>query len=554
MTAANITGEDRLDSWKEIASFLKRGVRTVQRWEREESLPVRRHQHRKLGSVYASRLEVAAWWESRGRTLDPLENAGPGQKKIKLLVLPFQNLSGDPSQEYLSDGLTEEMIAQLARVQPERLVVIARTTAMHYKGSQRRLSEIAAELKANYVLEGSVRRSEARVRITAQLIRSGDETYAWSQSYDRNLDNVLTMQSEAAAEISREIHLALTPQERARLKPGYQVHPEAYEHYLKGRFHVNQMTPQQVGLGIQWFESAVQKDKDFALAYAALSHAHSLLAMAPFDALPPRQAMPRAAEAVRRALQLDDSLPDAHAALAVVRHHFDWNWKGAEESYRRALELKPDYAGARLRFAWLLLALGRTPEALQQVKAAHKIAQEVDPHLTGVIRATRAAALYFSRQYDAAIRECLDALKFDANYFLLHYILGRCYVRKSQHAKAAAAFDGKKHTWGEIPLMDMGIALAQAVAGRKAEVTTVLKQFQTLSAGRYIPSTYVGILYAGLRDRDHAFEWLEKAYEERADGLTLLNVEPMVDDLREDPRFKALIRRIGFPAEHGRKA
>jgi len=540
------SSDDRLDSWKEIAVFLKRGVRTVQRWEAEEGLPVRRHQHRKLGSVYASRAEISAWWESRGRALEP-GTAGAGLKKIKLLVLPFQNLSGDSAQDYLSDGLTEEMIAQLAQLQPERLAVIARTTAMHYKSTQQRVSHIADELKVNFVLEGSVRRSEGRVRITAQLIRAGDETRAWSRSYDRDLSNVLNLQSQAAAEIAREIHLVLTPQQRARLKPGHQADPEAYEHYLKGRYHVNRMTPQQVGLGIQWLESAVQKDPQFALAHAALAHAHSLLAIAPFDALPPRQAMPRAAQAVQKALQLDDSLPEAHAALAVVRHHYDWNWRGAEESYRRALQLNPNYAGARLRFAWLLLALGRTDEAMQEIKAAQRIAQEVDPHLMVVIRATRAAAFYFSRQYDEAIAECSEALKLDENYFLLHYLLGRSYARKGQNAKATATFGGKKHVWGETPLIDMGLALAHAVAGRNTEVTAALEQLQVFSAGRYIPATYIGILYAGLQDRDRAFEWLEKAYEERADGLTLLNVEPMVDELRDDPRFKDLVRRIGFP-------
>jgi TolB-like protein/Flp pilus assembly protein TadD len=550
---AKPASDDRLDSWKEIASFLKRGVRTVQRWEAQEGLPVHRHHHRKLGSVYALRHEVSSWWESRGRTLEP-GTVGPGAKKVKLLVLPFQNLSGDSAQDYLSDGLTEEMIAQLAQMQPERLAVIARTTAMYYKGTQRRVSEIAHELQVNYLLEGSVRRGEGKVRITAQLIRAGDETRVWSRSYDRHLSNVLTLQSEAAAEIAREIHLALTPQEQSRLKPGHQVHPEAYEHYLKGRYHVNQMTPQQVGLGIQWLESAVRNDPEFALAHAALSHAHSLLAIAPFDALPPRQAMPRAALAVQRALQLDDSLPEAHAALAVVRHHYDWNWKGAEESYRRALALNPNYAGARLRFAWLLLALGRTLEALQEIEAAQKIAQEVDPHLMVVIRTTRAAALYFSRQYDKSIAECTDALKLDANYFLLHYLLGRCYARKGQHAKATATFGGKKHVWGETPLIDMGLALAHAVAGRKAEVTAALEQLQMFSAGRYIPATYIGIVYAGLQDRDRAFEWLEKAYEERADGLTLLNVEPMVDELRGDPRFQDLVCRIGFPGNAIRNA
>jgi TolB-like protein/Flp pilus assembly protein TadD len=539
---------DRLDSWKEIAVFLQRGVRTVQRWEREEALPVHRHQHRKLGSVYAFHSEVSAWWASRRRDLE--SGQAPAQtktksRKLKLLVLPFENLSGDPAQDYLSDGLTEEMITRLARLQPDKLAVVARTTAVHYKGAQRRITDIAKELSLDYVLEGSVRRNAGQVRITAQLIKADDETHLWAETYDRNLSDVLALQGEAATQIAKSIHLALTPPQRARRRPTRPIAPEAYEHYLKGRYHLNKLTPQDAGVSIQWFERAVQKDPGFALAYAGIAHAYSLLAIAPFDALPPRQAMPKAAEAVKHALKLDAKLPEAHSALGVIRHHYDWDWKGAEKSFQRALDLNPAYSGARLRYAWLLLSLGRTSAALKEIQDAQKIAQEVDPHLLVVIRSTRAAAFYFAREYDKAIAECTDALELDSGYFLLHYLLGRCHARKGLHAAAIAALK-TNYTVGHIPLVDTGLALAHAVNGGKDATTSAIAQLQTLAKFRYVPATYMGILYAGLNDHAKAFEWLERAYEERADGLTLLNVDPMVDGLRSDQRFGGLLARIGF--------
>ena len=560
---AKLSAADRLDSWKEIASFLKRGVRTVQRWEREEGLPVHRHQHRKLGSVYAFESEVAKWWNSRRPSLEGTAEAPePGRqpkRKLKLLVLPFENLSGYANQEYLSDGLTEEMITRLARLQPNRLAVVARTTAMGYKATQKRVTEISQELALDYLLEGSVRRAGSQVRITAQLIKGNDETHLWAQAYDRGMSDVLALQSEVAARIADEIHLALAPPERARLRPVPRTDPEAYEHFLKGRYHVNHMTPQELGASIPWFQRAVEKDPGFALAYASLANAYSLLAIAPFDAVPPHQAMPKATEAVARALQLDEMLPEAHAALGVVRHHYEWDWKGAEEAYQRAIELNPAYPGAHLRHAWLLLALGKTSAALKEVHAAEKIAQEVDPYLLVVIRATRAAAFYFAREYDKAITECNDALDLDASYFLLHYLLGRCYARQGKVAQAiqtlmerrasppvSARSAGPVHKWGEIPLMDTGLAHAYAVSGRKEEAETALAQLEKLAQTRYVPATYMGILYAGLNDRAQAFAWLEKAFEERADGLTLLNVDPLVDGLRDDPRFKSLVKRIGL--------
>jgi len=550
--------DDRLDSWKEIAAFLKRGVRTVQRWERTEGLPVHRHQHAKLGSVYALRPEVAAWWDSRGTQLQSVgvsvvagsavgSARAPKEKtRSRLLVLPFVNLSGDPAQEFLSDGLTEEMISLLARLEPERLGVIARSTAMSYKAAPgkaagARVGKIAAELDLDYILEGSVRAAGSRIRVTAQLVETRGQTHLWAQTYERDLSDVFALQSEVAEAIAHEIRVVLpAPPAAARA-----VDAEAYKAFLMGRYLMNRMTADGLAQGLEWFERAAERDPSLALAHAGIAQACGLLATVPFDVLPPHKAMPRAAASARRALEIDPSLPEAHAALGLVLHHYEWKWAEAEQAYQRALELNPEYSAALLRYAWLLLALGRPADALARVNRAQEIAEEVDPHLVVVVRATRAAAFYFARDFDRSIAECRDAMRLDSSDFLLHFLLGRALLRKGSVRQGVAAFKARKSLW-EAPLMAAGAGLAQALAGEKAGATRILRRLKEQRKTRNVPATYLGILCAGLRDFDGAFEWFERAFEERADGLTLLNAEPMSDGMRKDPRFQDLVRRIGL--------
>jgi tetratricopeptide (TPR) repeat protein len=254
--------------------------------------------------------------------------------------------------------------------------------------------------------------------------------------------------------------------------------------------------------------------------------------------------MPKAAAAAERALALDPDLPEAHAALGVVRHHYDWHWKAAEACYLRALELNPDYAAARLRYAWLLLSLSRIDEAKEQITRSQRTAEETDPHLLVVIRATRTAAFYFARDYEACLRECRDALELDPDYFLLHYLLGRALARQGAHEEAAATLS--RDGTSPITLLQMGAGLAHAMSGHPRDATTALETLVTTSKQRYVPATYIAILHAAMGNTNAAFEWLEKAYAERADGLTLINVEPMVDGLRSDPRFAAFVARIGL--------
>jgi TolB-like protein/Tfp pilus assembly protein PilF len=542
--------EDRLDSWKEIATFLKRGVRTVQRWEKEEGFPVHRHQHAKLGSIYALRSEVRAWQAGRDQNAGKQENqqrvlADEGAPSpIKLLVLPFENLSRDPEQDYFSDGLTEEMITQLGRFRSAGLGVIARTTAMHYKLRPKPIDQIGRELKVGYVLEGSVRRDSGRVRITTSLVRTADQTPVWSGSYDRDLRDVLSLQGEVATQIASEVHLVFPSATKERRPKAQPLDPAAYEDYLKGRSLLNAMTADSVERSIKFFRDAIRRQPKYALAFAGMADAYGLLSIVPFDALPPRKSMPKAEAAAKKALLLDGSLAEAHSAIGLVRHHYHWDWRGAEVAYRKALELNPHYSPARLRYAWLLLALGRIEEAMAELKKAQAVALEFDPHFLVVVQATLAAAFYFSRKYDQAIGEAMKAVAMDPASPLPKYVLVRAFARKGEFPKIAEAFARARQTENSSLLSTIALAHVDAVQGRKAEARKTLQQLKLMAKRRYVPATYFGILYAALGDSAQSFRYLDKAYQERADGLTFLNVEPLVDELREDPRFQKLVKKI----------
>ncbi|HET9281347.1 MAG TPA: tetratricopeptide repeat protein [Candidatus Angelobacter sp.] len=540
---------DRLDSWKEIASYLRRDVRTVQRWEKKEGLPVHRHLHDKLGSIYAYRNELTDWFKARQQSVTGQQNGEA--HKVKLAVLPFGNLSDTKEDGYFSDGLTEEMITQITRLQAPDLAVIARTTAEHYNPSSKSLEQMKKDLGVGYVLEGKVRRGGNRVRITAQLIQLKDQTQRWAETYERDLSDVLSVQADIAQAIAREINLALNLSERIQplnlQKAQDQVQPAAYDAYLKARYNLHQMTPSAISKSIQDFERAIQSDQNYAPAFAGMASAYALLAIAPFDFLPPREAMPKAEKAARTSLELDSSFAEAHTALALVNHHYHWKWKEAEAGYEQAIELNPDHADTHLWYSWLLLALGRNNDAFDEIEQSMSIVQETDPHRLVAVHTTRAAAYYFGRDYLRAVEECEKAEQLDAKYFMLHFIAGRAHMRLNNYAKAIAHLKASRTGTGEFPLMDAALGLAYAVSGKKGLTAKMAEQFKTAAKKRYIPPTYFGMLFAGLGDKDTAMEWLEKAFAERADGLTWLNVEPMLDELRPDPKFQDLVRRIGLP-------
>ena len=552
---------DHLDSWKEIAAYLNREVRTLQRWEKLENLPVHRHQHDTLASVYAYKSELDAW--RRQRQLRPLHgsplarNDGQARRdalrrreskagKIRLVVLPFGNLSGDSGQEYFSDGLTEEMITQLGRLDPSRLGVIGRTTAMSYRGTGKRIDQIANELDVDYLLEGSVRRSGDRVRISAQLIRASDQTHLWSETYDRDVRDVLVLQDEVAQRIAREIRLALPAQRLARAAARRQVNPEAYEAYLKGRSLWYERSNPALAKSIGHFQNAIRRDPDYALAHAGLADAFGLLAIIPWDGLCPKEAMPQAKKAARRALEIDDTLAEAHSSLAMVLHRYDWDWHSAERSYKRAIELNPYNARPHLWYGWLLMSEGRRDEALAELREAEEVAKRIDPLGLADIRATVANSLYMAREYDQAIEECRRTNELNGTYFLSLYVLGRSYAQKRMYAKALDVLKKAIVSNPHNLLLVAALGHTYGLSGDKAKALGTLKELKDLRRKRYVPAIYVAAIYSGLSETDQAFVWLEKSYGERSDGMTYLKIERLFDSLHSDPRFPDLMKRVGF--------
>jgi TolB-like protein len=579
--------EDRFDSWKEIAVYLKREVRTVQRWEKLAGLPVRRIQVDKQGSVYAYKSELDAWLEERQAQLDSdTEDSSPRQylrarwmialpialvavgllavglhfarnnpglheqpvaRKVKLAVLPFRNLTGNPNQEYFSDGMTEEMITQLGRLQPERLGVIARTSVMLYKNAQKSTLQICRELNVDYVLEGSVRRADNRARITAQLIQCSDQMHLWADSSEQDMQNILGLQADVAQAIARNIQLELTPQVKARLATTRVVDPGAYEAYMKGRTRWFKKTPQEdLEESIDHFLRAVQRDPTYAPAYAGLADAYALVGGIPWDARAPWEAMPKARDAAQKALELDASLADANSALGFVSYSYDHDWRAAEEQYKQAIRINPNSFLAHLRYSWLSMAMNRRSQALEQVRMAEEIAQRIDPAGVVVARSALSEALYFSRSYDQAIQESRKAIELNPYFFLPHFYLAQAYVQEGMYTEGINELEKTRSSFGDIFLVDMALGHAYGLAGRRVEALSILEHLQNLAKHRYVSAIYMAAIPLGLGDTHRALAFLEKAYQDRADGLAFLGVEPMVDILRNDRRFQDLLRRMSL--------
>jgi TolB-like protein/Tfp pilus assembly protein PilF len=448
-----------------------------------------------------------------------------------IAVLPLENLSGDPEQEYFVDGMTEVLIADLARVRGLR--VISRTSSMAYRDSGKTLPQIASELNVDAVVEGSVLRAGERVRITAQLIQASSDEHLWSDSYERDLHDVLALQGEVAQAIAGEIELQLSgpeePGEAAR-----PVDPEALEAYLKGRHHWNKRTGADIRKSIEYFEKAIALDPDWALAHSGLAQAYVLLANYDPSARP-RDSMPRARAAAERALELDDELAPAHTALAAVRQWYDWGWEGAEAEFQRALELDPSYATAH---AWYgFLAITKKKDAIKHIQRA----RELDP-LSMIIGTQMGMGLLYAREYDRSIETLRETLELDPRFALAQVILAQAYAAKGMNEEAVEVAERLARTDPE-PQRMVTLALAYAGAGRREDALGILEEVRASA----IYPLYVAYVYAALGDADAAFEWLEKAYERRSLQLTLIRVTPALDPLRSDPRFQDLLRRIGFP-------
>lgn len=468
---------------------------------------------------------------------EPQAPPSPPAAKIRLAVLPFENLTDDPSQDYFSDGLTEEMIAQLGRLDPQRLGVIARTSAMQYKRTGKDIAQIGRELEIDYILEGSVRRCCERLRITAQLIQVSDQTHLWAEIYDRQANDILAIQNEVARRIGASLALELMPEIGSPVRQGT-LHPDAHEDYLRGRFLWNQRTESALLGAMGCFERARVEDPDYAPAHAGLAECYALIAW--FGALPPHIAAPRAKTAAQQALALDDQLGEAHSALALMHFWYDWDWAGAEREFRRAIELNPSYAAAHHWYGAFLLAMGRLDEAERE----QQLAQELDP-LSLMIATSASDTFYYARRYEPAIRCLRGVLEREPRFSPAYFNLGRCYLKTGQYDLAADALE-KATTFsgnhGALP----ALAHAVARAGDLARARSLLQDAQADSDGRYIASPNLALGYLGLGELDRTFEFLHHGLAERSYWLVLVNQEPLYDEVRNDPRFLALLRAIGF--------
>ncbi len=461
--------------------------------------------------------------------------------KTMLAVLPFDNMSGDPEQNYFSEGLTEEMITQLGRLNPRRLGIIARTTAMHYRGTSKRADQIGEELGVDYILEGSVRRAGGRVRITAQLIQARDQTHLWAETYDRRLADVLDIQRNVARRIARSLAMELLPAQQAVMSRSATRSIVAYEAYLKGRYFWNRRTEQGIAKAIEYFEQAIQADPGYAPAYAGVADAYDTLAL--YGGLPPRQARLRTEQAARRALQIDDRLAEAQTSLAFARILFDWDWQGGEQGFKSAIDLNPNHVTGHHWYGLFLAMMGRFGEALAEMDVTLKL----DP-LSLVMNSHKGWILYFARRFDEAAEQLHRALEIDPAFPVAKYFLGLVYLQGSRVEDAIREFEMASELSEGHPAPVAGLGQAHGLLGNRVAAHRVLDALHQLSSRRYVAPYFMACVHLALGEKDDALEWLEKAFEERSGWMALLKVDPAVDRLRSDPRFHGLVLRVGLPA------
>jgi TolB-like protein/DNA-binding winged helix-turn-helix (wHTH) protein/Flp pilus assembly protein TadD len=475
----------------------------------------------------------AGWIRSRSRTPHPPNG------RLMLAVLPFQNLTGDSSQDYFSDGLTEEMITQLGDLDPQHLGVIARTSVMHYRNGEAPLDQVARELGVQYVIEGSIRRDARNVRITAQLIQTKDQTHVWARQYDREMKGLLALESEIAQEIADEIQLTLGDHKSAAAaQPAFSPQEyEAYDLYLKGQYFFNKRTVPGFEEAIRDFQQATAKDPNYARAFAGLADCYAL--MGGYTGRPQTEFMPKARAAALRALQIDDNLPEAHTALALIVENYDWDWQTAEKEFRRAIELNPNYATAHHWYAEHLTWRGRFDEALQESERA----RQLDP-LSLIIASDNGAILYFSRQYDRAIEKWRSVLEMDPDFSRAHLIRA-AYVEKGMFAEALADTETFRSVTPVSSYWSWR-AYIYGRSGREAQARHALRELLQWNTSHPLDAMLLASAYVGLGDKNQAVAWLEKAYAEHSNELPTLKVSPTYDPLRSDPRFQDLLRRVGL--------
>jgi len=470
-------------------------------------------------------------------------HAQPVVTRSMLAVLPFENLTGEVGQDYLSDGLTEEMIAQLGRLDPEHLGVIARTSVMHYKHAQEPLGRIGQELNVQYVLEGSVRRDAGKVRVTTQLIRMSDQAHVWSHEYDRDLSSLLLLQGEIAREATDEIQSILGARRTASSdRAAAPVTPksyEAYDLYLRGRYFWNKRSIAGFERAVEFFEQAIAKDPSYARAHAGLADTYAL--MASYYVVPQAELIPKARAAALKALDLDEDLAEAHTSLALIAQNYDWDWQTAEKEFRRAIALDPNYATGHHWYAEHLAFRGRFNESFEEMERARRL----DP-LSLIIQTDSAMGLYFARQYDRAIPQFRVVLDMEPKFERAHSVYS-AYVQQGEFTEAL----NEVRTWDHQK--DRNLAWVQAAqayiygrAGQPEQAQRCIEELLRIHRSQPLYPIVFVAPYIGSGDKDQAFAWLEKSVAAHSPGLTALKVDPVYDPLRSDPRFQDLLRRVGL--------
>jgi TolB-like protein len=569
------SGDERLDSWKEIASYLKREVRTLHRWEAQEGLPIHRHLHKERGSVYAYKSELDSWWNNRRAVLERLTPAAeakgqPGRlrlisvivglaillagtiylvgprlwrqqghtRKVMLAVLPFENLSGPAEEEYLSDGLTDELITQLGGLEPVQLGVIARTSAMQYKHASKSASQVGHELGVDYILEGTLRREGNRVRVAIKLVQVTDQTQLWAESYERNLGNILAFHADMARDVARRIQIQLAPQKQATVAAARPVNPDAYQAYLKGLYFWNKFTNRDFHKSVEYFQQAIEKDAEYAPAYAGLAASYANLVE---FGEPPIDFYLKSDAAARKAIELDGTSSQAHATLAWSLIYYHHDWEAAQQSLLRAVELNPSNSYARMLYAKYLAALGRFNEAREQAERA----RQTDP-VSLAANVVEAQVLFYGRQYNAALAQLAKTLEMDRNFPPTYWTLAHVYEALGREDEACQnmlkTFDlGSGHVPWFTELENV-----RARSGWRAAWQQWIQAMVEPGPG-YLQPYYLVESYVDLGRDEEAITWLVKAAEFHDVEIVFIKVDPRFDRLHANPRFQDIVRSLNFP-------
>lgn len=531
---------EALESWKAIAEYFQRGVRTVRRWEREEGLPVHRHVHKQRATVYAIRSELDAWRGARSSSAGSFRRLR-ASSRVMIAVLPFADLSGSPDREYVAEGLTDEMIGHLGRWDPRTLGVIARTTMMYYRGVNRPVRQIGDELQVDYLVEGSVRWEADRVRVSAHLIDVRNETPLWSGTYEETVRSILVLQRELAGTIGREIRLKLSLEPKSAPAETRTVNPEAYYAHLQGRHFLNAFTPESVRRSLDCLRRAIEADPTYAPSYASLAEAYQQSHIWADEHS--ARTLPLALEAANQALRLEPDLPEAHASMGLISANYLWDWAGAERHFQMALSLNPGCSPARHWYSEFLAEMGHIDAGLDTIERA----QRHDP-LSRSIQATRAFVLLLGGRFDEAIAQAEAVLEIDRDYPMALMRLGIALTAKGRHDAAVQAL--RRAHKADPDLLDALslLAYAQARAGDTGEALKQRDRLRRLGKRRYVPPFLFANICIGLGEHDQAIDFMEAEYGSRSWYLLLINRSPQFEPLRPHARFQALLRKMNFPA------